>query len=60
MPPAPPVTSAIRPSRLFGFGMRWSLASSSSQYSMSKASCSGIGTYAETLSAPRMTLIAFT
>ena len=41
MPPAPPVTSAMRPARLFGFGMRWSLASSSSQYSMSKASCSG-------------------
>ena len=41
MPPAPPVTSAIRPARLFGFGMRCSLASSSSQYSMSKASCSG-------------------
>ncbi len=41
MPPAPPVTSAMRPARLFGFGIRWSFASSSSQYSMSKASCSG-------------------
>ena len=41
MPPAPPVTKATRPARLFGFGMRCSLASSSSQYSMSKASCSG-------------------
>ncbi len=44
MPPAPPVTRAMRPSRLFGFGIRWSFASSSRQYSMSKASCSGIGT----------------
>jgi hypothetical protein len=41
MPPAPPVTSAILPASIFGFGMRCSLASSSSQYSMSKASCSG-------------------
>ena len=41
MPPAPPVTSAIRPASVLGFGIRCSLASSSSQYSMSKASCSG-------------------
>ena len=40
MPPAPPVTNATRPARLLGFGMRCSFASSSSQYSMSKASCS--------------------
>jgi len=40
IPPAPPVTSAIWPASDFGFGMRWSLASSSSQYSMSNASCS--------------------
>ncbi len=40
MPPAPPVISATRPASDFGFGMRCSLASSSSQYSMSKASCS--------------------
>jgi hypothetical protein len=41
MPPAPPVMKATRPARLFGFGMRESFASSSSQYSMLKASCSG-------------------
>ena len=29
------------PASVFGFGMRLSFASSSSQYSMSKASCSG-------------------
>ena len=40
MPPAPPVMKAMRPASDFGFGMRCSLASSSSQYSMSKASCS--------------------
>ena len=45
MPPAPPVTMAIRPARLFGFGIRCSFASSSSQYSMSKASCSGSPRY---------------
>ncbi|CLP74660.1 Uncharacterised protein [Mycobacterium tuberculosis] len=60
MPPAPPVTNATRPARLFGFGMRWSLASSSSQYSMSKASCSGSPWYSETVDAPRMTLMALT
>src|SRR5580704_17338715 len=40
MPPAPPVTSATRPASDFGFGMRWSLASSSNQYSILNASCS--------------------
>ena len=40
MPPAPPVTKAILPARLFGFGIRCSFASSSSQYSISNASCS--------------------
>ena len=60
MPPAPPVTMAMRPARLFGFGIRWSFASSSSQYSMSKASCSGSPRYSEIADAPRITLIALT
>ena len=60
MPPAPPVMKAMRPARLLGFGMRCSLASSSSQYSMSNASCSGRLTYRSKELAPRMTLIALT
>lgn len=43
-----------------GAGMRRSLASSSSQYSMRNFSASSIGLYVETASAPRMTLIALT
>ena len=41
MPPAPPVISATLPASARGFGIRCSLASSSSQYSISNASCSG-------------------
>ena len=58
MPPAPPVTNATRPARLLGFGMRCSLASSNSQYSISKASCSGRPQYSETADDSRMTLMA--
>ena len=43
MPLAAPVTSAMRPAWRFGFGSRWSLASSSAQYSMRNFSDSGIG-----------------
>src|SRR6185437_9489064 len=60
MPPAPPVMSATRPASDFGFGMRWSLASSNNQYSMLNASCSARPTYLLTLDAPRMTLMALT
>ena len=38
--------------------MRCSFASSSNQYSMSNASCSGRPRYVDTADAPRMTLIA--
>ena len=60
MPPAAPVTSAIRVASGLGFGIRWSLASSSAQYSMRNFSASSIGAYVERPSAPRITLIALT
>src|SRR5579862_5878130 len=59
MPDPPPVTRAIRPASGLGAGRRRSLASSSSQYSMRNFSLSGIGSYEDTASAPRITLIAF-
>ena len=43
IPEAAPVTSAIRVASGFGFGIRWSLASSSDQYSMRNFSASSIG-----------------
>ena len=43
MPLAAPVTNAMRPWCDFGFGMRWSFASSSAQYSMSNFSASEMG-----------------
>lgn len=58
MPDPAPVTSATRVARAFGFGIRRSLASSSSQYSMRNFSDSSIGAYVDTASAPRITLIA--
>ena len=58
MPEAAPVTRATRVARGFGFGIRWSLASSSAQYSMRKFSASSMGAYVESPSAPRITLIA--
>ena len=60
MPPAAPVTSAMRVASGLGFGIRWSLASSSAQYSMRNFSASSIGAYVESPSAPRITLIALT
>ena len=60
MPLAAPVTSAMRVASGFGAGIRWSLASSSAQYSMRNFSDSSIGAYVETPSAPRITLIALT
>ncbi len=54
------MTSAIRVASGFGFGIRWSLASSSAQYSMRNFSASSIGAYVESPSAPRITLIALT
>ncbi len=53
-----PVTSATRVASGFGGGIRRSLASSSAQYSMRNFSDSSIGAYAETASAPRITLMA--
>ncbi len=43
MPDAAPVTSAMRVARGLGFGIRASLASSSSQYSIRNFSDSSIG-----------------
>ena len=43
MPDAAPVTNAMRPWWVFGFGIRCSLASSSAQYSMRNFSASEIG-----------------
>ncbi len=43
MPDPPPVTSATRVASGLGLGMRRSLASSSSQYSMRNFSDSGMG-----------------
>ena len=60
MPDAAPVTSATRVASGFGAGIRASFASSSAQYSMRNFSASAIGAYAETASAPRITLIALT
>lgn len=44
----------------FGFGIRFSFASSSAQYSMRNFSASSMGAYRDTDSAPRMTLMALT
>lgn len=60
MPLPAPVTSATRVASGLGFGIRRSLASSNSQYSMRNFSASSIGAYEETASAPRITLIALT
>ena len=57
---ATPDSPAIRVASGFGFGIRWSLASSSAQYSMRNFSDSTIGAYVERPSAPRITLIALT
>ena len=43
MPDAAPVTSATRVASGLGLGIRWSLASSSDQYSMRNFSLSSIG-----------------
>ena len=58
MPPAAPVTRAMRVASGFGFGIRCSLASSSAQYSIRNFSASSIGAYVESPSAPRITLMA--
>lgn len=55
-----PVTRATRVASALGSGSRWSLASSSAQYSMRNFSDSSIGAYEDTASAPRITLIALT
>ncbi len=47
MPEAAPVTSAIRVASGFGAGIRWSLASSSAQYSIRNFSDSSIGAYVD-------------
>ena len=60
MPEAAPVTSAMRVASGLGFGIRWSLASSSAQYSIRNFSASSIGAYVESPSAPRITLMALT
>ena len=60
MPEAAPVTSAMRVASGLGFGIRWSLASSSAQYSMRNFSASSMGAYVESPSAPRITLMALT
>jgi hypothetical protein len=60
MPPAPPVIQATRRESGFSGGWRWSLASSSDQYSMLNASFSGSPTYSLIERAPRMTLMALT
>jgi hypothetical protein len=60
IPDAAPVTSATRVAWDFGFGIRCSLASSKAQYSIRNFSLSGIGSYVEIDSAPRITLIALT
>ena len=58
MPDAAPVTRATRPCSAGAGGRIRSLRSSSSQYSMRNFSWSSIGGYADTASAPRITLIA--
>ena len=55
--PAPMTTTTCRASS-FSAGIRFNFASSSSQYSMSKASCCGSETYWSIASAPRMTSTA--
>ena len=60
MPDAAPVTSATRVASGLGFGIRWSLASSSAQYSMRNFSDSSMGAYDDSPSAPRITLMALT
>ena len=47
MPPAAPVTSAMRVASGLGFGIRCSLASSSAQYSILNFSDSSIGEYVD-------------
>ena len=58
IPPALPVTKAIRPLKAFGLGIRCNLASSNNQYSILKASCRGNEVYSDIASAPFITLIA--
>ena len=58
IPPADPVIRATRPERALGLGIRWSLASSKSQYSISKASWRGSAVYSEMASAPFITFMA--
>ena len=60
MPDPAPVTKAIRVASDLGLGIRWSLASSSAQYSIRNFSDSSIGAYVDRASAPRITLIALT
>ena len=60
IPEPAPVTSAILPVSGFGLGRRWSLRSSSTQYSMRNFSASEIGAYVDRASAPRIALIAAT
>ena len=55
--PAPTTTITFRASS-FSAGIRRSFASSSSQYSMSNASCCGSATYRSIASAPRITSTA--
>jgi len=55
--PAPTTTTTCLSSGFSG-GMRLSFASSSSQYSMSNASCRSSAVYVLTRSAPRMTPMA--
>ena len=58
MPVPAPITTTICRSSSFSGGMRRSFASSSDQYSMSKASCSSMASYWSIASAPRITSIA--
>ena len=60
IPEPAPVTSAILPVSGLGLGRRWSLRSSSTQYSMRNFSASEIGAYVDRASAPRIALIAAT
>ena len=58
MPEPAPMTMATWRASSFSAGMRLSFASSSSQYSMSNASCCGSAMYWSIASAPRMTSTA--
>ena len=60
MPEAAPVTKAMRPVSGGDGGRSRSLRSSSAQYSTRNFSESEIGSYEESASAPRITLIALT